>query len=86
MPVISRFFGIVISMYYNDHPPPHFHIAYAEHKAQMAIETLAIIEGELPRRVVNLTMEWAALHRDELRADWALARNGQPLERIVPLD
>ena len=52
----------------------------------MAIETLAIIEGELPRRVVNLTMEWAALHRDELRADWELARNGQPLERIVPLD
>ncbi len=73
-------------MYYNDHPPPHFHVAYGEFRAQMAIETLAIIEGELPRRVMNLTMEWAALHRDELRADWALARNGQPLERIVPLD
>lgn len=49
-------------MYYNDHPPPHFHLAYGEFRAQMAIETLAIIEGELPRRVVNLTMEWAALH------------------------
>ncbi|MEP7337571.1 MAG: DUF4160 domain-containing protein [Acidobacteriota bacterium] len=69
MPVISRFFGIVISMYYNDHVPPHFHIAYAHNKAQMAIETLAIIEGELPRRAINLTMEWAALHRDELRTN-----------------
>lgn len=86
MPVISRFFGIIISMYYNDHPPPHFHISYAEHRAQMAIETLAIIEGELPRRAINLAMEWAALHRDELRADWELARNGQPLEKIEPLD
>lgn len=86
MPIISRFFGIIISMYYNDHQPPHFHVRYAEHRAQMVIETLAIIEGELPRRVVNLTMEWAALHRDELRADWELARSGQPLERIVPLD
>lgn len=73
-------------MYYNDHPPPHFHVTYGEYRAQMAIETLAIIEGELPRRVINLTMEWASLHRDELRADWELARNGQPLERIVPLD
>jgi len=69
MPIISRFFGIVISMYYNDHHPAHFHIAYAEHKAQMAIETLAIIEGELPRRAFNLALEWAALHRDELRAN-----------------
>ena len=86
MPIVSRFFGIIISMYYNDHQPPHFHIRYGEYRAQMAIETLAIIEGELPRRVVNLTMEWAALHRDELRVDWELARNGQPLERIVPLD
>ncbi len=73
-------------MYYNDHPPPHFHIDYAEHKAQMAIETLAVTEGKLPRRAVTLAMEWAALHRDELRADWELALNGQPLEKIEPLD
>lgn len=73
-------------MYYNDHVPPHFHIAYSHHKAQMAIETLAIIEGELPRRAINLTMEWAALHRDELRANWEMARNGQQLEKIEPLD
>ncbi len=86
MPVISRFFGIIVSMYYNDHQPPHFHLKYAEHKAQMEIETLALIEGELPRRALNLALEWASLHRDELRLNWQLARDGQPLETIEPLD
>lgn len=86
MPVVSRFFGIIISMYYNDHQPPHFHIKYAEHRAQMEIETLALMEGELPRRALNLTLEWASLHRNELRVNWQLARNGQPLETIEPLD
>ena len=69
MPVISRFFGIIISIYYNDHEPPHFHIKYAEYRAQMEIETLAVMEGELPRRALSLTLEWAALHRDQLRAN-----------------
>jgi hypothetical protein len=86
MPTVSRFFGIVISMYYNDHAPPHFHIMYAEHRAKMAIETLELIDGVLPRRPLALVLEWAALRRGELVADWERARNGVPLEPISPLE
>ena len=86
MPAISRFFGIVISMYYNDHAPPHLHIKYAEHRAQMAIETLEVIEGSVPRRALALVLEWSTLHRTELWANWDRARVGQPLEPIAPLE
>lgn len=86
MPTISRFFGIIISMYYNDHLPTHFHAKYGESSAQVGIETLEIVEGELPRRALALVLEWAALHRDELRENWELARAGLPLNPIDPLD
>lgn len=86
MPAISRFYGIVISMYFGDHAPPHFHVTYAEHRASMTIETLDISEGHLPRRVRLLVTEWALLHREELRANWQRARDGWPLDPIAPLE
>lgn len=86
MPTISRFFGIVIAMFYNDHTPPHFHVKYAEHSAKVAIDTFEITEGQLPRRVLALVMEWAVLHRDELRENWQRARAGMPLNDIEPLE
>jgi hypothetical protein len=86
MPRISQFFGIIISMYYNDHSPPHFHAKYAEHEAKVAIETLELEEGNLPRRALAMVLEWAALHRAELWDDWERAREGQPLVQIEPLD
>lgn len=86
MPEISRFFGIVIRMFYNDHEPSHFHAAYGDHEALIAIDTLAVIRGQLPRRALALVLEWAALHREELRHDWMLARTGQPPQPIEPLD
>jgi hypothetical protein len=86
MPAISRFFGIVISMYYNDHAPPHFHAKYGEHSASLTIETLEIHEGYLPRRARLLVTEWAVQHREELRRDWRLAREGRPLEMVPPLE
>ncbi len=86
MPEISRFFGIIIAMFYNDHAPPHFHVRYGGQKALIAIETLAMIEGNLSPRALGLVTEWAALHRDELRADWELARQLQPLRPIEPLE
>jgi len=86
MPRVSEFFGIVIALYYNDHAPPHFHAKYGGSEAEIAIETLELIEGSLPRRVLALVLEWAVLHREELRANWNAARRGEPLSRISPLD
>lgn len=86
MPEICRFFGIIIAMYYNDHAPPHFHARYGGQKAVIDIETLALIEGNLSPRALGLVAEWAARYRDELRADWELARNRAPLVPIAPLE
>jgi hypothetical protein len=86
MPEISRFFGIIVRMYYNEHVPPHFHAQYGEHQVEIAVETLEVLKGKLPNRVLGLVLEWAALHRKELRSDWERARNEQPLEYIQPLE
>lgn len=86
MPEICRFLGIIITMYFNEHNPPHFHARYGDHKAEIAIETLSIIAGSLPPRVLGLVMEWAALRRRELMEDWELARRQVELKRIAPLE
>ena len=86
MPEISRFFGIVIRMFYNDHAPPHFHASYGEREALIEIETLGVYRGDLPRRAMALVLVWALLHRQELRRDWELARNGQTPEAVPPLE
>jgi uncharacterized protein DUF4160 len=86
MPELSRFFGIVIRMFYNDHDPAHFHAIYGEHEALIEVETLSVFRGSLPRRALALVLEWAALHRAELREDWRRARNGESLNEIEPLD
>ncbi len=86
MPEISRFFGIVIGMFYNDHAPPHFHARYSGHEARVAIHSLSLISGHLPPRVLGLVVEWATLHRKELEKNWLLARSDQPLRPIPPLE
>lgn len=86
MPEISRFFGIVIKMYYNDHFPPHFHAEYGEFIAEIGIETLEIIRGKLPRRALTLVLEWASLHRDELKQNWDRAREHEEILPIAPLE
>ena len=63
MPEISRFLGIVISMYFDEHNPPHFHIQYNEYRASMDINTFNLTAGTLPARVRGLVEEWAELHR-----------------------
>ncbi|MCH8046653.1 MAG: DUF4160 domain-containing protein [Planctomycetes bacterium] len=85
MPEISRFYGIVIKMYYNDHNPPHFHAEYGDANLVVSIESLAVIEGRLPRRATGMVMEWAAQHQTELRNAWDQARNMDPLDRVDPL-
>ncbi len=67
--------------------PAHFHAIYGEYEVLIEIETLSVFRGELPRRAIALVLEWAALHRVELRdEDWRRARNGETLEEIEPLD
>ena len=85
MPEISRFFGIIISMFFDDHNPPHFDSRYNEYKAVIAIEDFRILEGYLPPRVHGLVIEWAVKHQDELINDWNLIKEYRYPEKIEPL-
>jgi hypothetical protein len=85
MPEICRFLGIIIAMYYKDHNPPHFHVLYNEHEAEIDIKTLTVLEGKLPARVLGLAMEWAELHKEELMDDWNLIQTTGKYNKIQPL-
>ncbi len=82
MPEICRFLGIVISMYYNEHNPPHFHLRYNEYRAVMAIETLNLLDGRLPARVRGLVEEWAEIHQQELLDMW-ISKEFHKIEPLV---
>ena len=86
MPTISTFFGIVITMYWREHEPAHFHARYGEFEVIVAIETLEVMRGRLPRRALALVLEWAADHRIELTEDWRLCRANQMPKPIQPLE
>ena len=86
MPEVSRFFGIVIRMYYDEHNPPHFHAIYSEHEAEVGIEPIGVLGGKLPNRATSMVIEWAALHQRELMDNWDRARNDQPVQKIPPLE
>lgn len=85
MPEISRFLGIVISMYYRDHAPPHFHAEYGEYEVTVEIES-GVVNGKFPPRALKLVLEWYALHQAELADDWQLAREKLPLNSVAPLE
>lgn len=85
MPEMSRFLGIVITMYFNDHDPPHFHVRYGEHRATFSIDALQVLDGQLPARVVGLVAEWGSLHRFELRRNWTLLATEGKFRPIDPL-
>ena len=86
MPEISRFFGISIRMYFDEHNPPHFHAIYAGDEAEIGITPMALLNGNLSRRALGLTMEWAARHQDELQQNWMRMRADQPAQKIAPLE
>jgi hypothetical protein len=86
VPEISRFFGIVIAIYWKEHGAPHFHAKYGGQRASFSIADLRLLEGELPPRVTALVLEWAFLHRDELFEDWNLAMAREPVKPIAPLE
>jgi hypothetical protein len=85
MPEISRFFGIVIAMYYDDHSPPHFHAIYGSEKAEFCIDPLGLLKGRLSPRALSLVTEWAAMHQTELMEAWGQRAAGRKPGKIEPL-
>lgn len=85
MPIISRFLGIVITMYWQDHSPPHFHAKYGEYKITVDIQS-GVVEGKFPKRALNHVLEWYELHQDELLKDWELCQKSEMPESIKPLE
>lgn len=86
MPTICTFFGIFIRMYYDEHNPPHFHVYYGDHNAIIAIDTLEVLEGKLPKRAFAMVVEWAIEHREELLSNWDNVQKHEPLHKIKPLE
>jgi hypothetical protein len=85
MPTISRFFGVSIAMFFDDHGHPHFHARHAEGQAKVRIDELEVIESSLERRQLRFVLAWAELHQDELLENWHRARAGETLLKIEPL-
>lgn len=85
MPTISRFLGIAIAMYFDDHGPPHFHARHTDGAAKIRIDTLEPIDSTLGRRQLRFVLAWAELHQEELLENWCLARAGETLREIDPL-
>jgi Domain of unknown function (DUF4160) len=86
MPEISRFFGLVIRMYFLDHAPPHFHASYGDHEAVLGISPPRLLTGQLPRRALALATEWATLHEAALLFNWRRLRANQSPVRVPPLE
>ena len=86
MPEISRFFGIVIRMYFLDHVPAHFHAYYGGSEARLRISPLGVLSGDLPPRALALIVEWAKLHESELLDNWRRLHSDEPPRRIAPLE
>lgn len=86
MPIISRFFGIIIFMFWREHNPPHFHAKYAEDEVVIEIETGKIIGGSISTRALALVQEWRKLHKDELMLEWEFSEQKKALFPIKPLE
>ena len=86
MPIISRFLGILIRMFFNEHAPPHFHAEYGSYRVVIDIRRLEVIEGKFPRRALNLVLDWAELHQNELLENWERCQAHQQPNEIPPLE
>jgi len=85
VPEISRFYGIVIYIFYKEHQPPHFHAVYGEYEGLIAIDPIAILSGYLPPKALSLVTEWAEIHKEELKKVWSQSMAHQELDKIEPL-
>jgi len=86
MPILSVFFGIIIRMWHDDHPPPHIYASYQGFEALVDIRSGMVIEGKLPKKAAKIVKEWCLAHEDELLANWERAQQFEPLERIPGAD
>lgn len=86
MPELSRFYGIIVRMFYGDHAPPHFHAVYQGEEVQINIETVTVMNGSMRQRALVLVLEWAELHQGELRQAWQQASHNQEPSKIQPLE
>lgn len=84
MPVIARFYGLIIKMYFQqvEHNPPHFHVIYGEYSGVFAIETCEMIEGDLPQKAQSMIKEWGTKYKTELLEIW----NTQKFIQLPPLE
>lgn len=85
MPVISRFLGIIIAMYWDDHSPPHFHAKYGNYEMTVNINT-GVVEGKFPKRALKLVLEWYELHKEELKENWKCCQDNLAPNQIEPLE
>jgi hypothetical protein len=85
VPEISRFFGIVIRMFFDDHAPPHLHAQYGECSAVVALQPIALMENDLPARALSMVLEWTALHQSELLENWERLHSSRPPVKVPPL-
>ncbi|MEW6686125.1 MAG: DUF4160 domain-containing protein [Candidatus Edwardsbacteria bacterium] len=85
MPIISRFFGIIIYIFWRDHSPPHFHAKYGDDEITVEIER-GIINGSMSKRAIKMIQEWREIHKAELLNDWTLAEQKKALFPIKPLE
>ena len=85
MPEISKFFGIIISLYWRDHNPPHIHAEYARNKALIDIQNACIIRGFLPNRQLKIVLAWCVMYQDELMQNWELVKDGKEPVPVPPM-
>jgi hypothetical protein len=85
LPELSRFLGISLLMYFDDHNPPHFHVRYNDYRALISIDELKVLEGHLPARILGVVVEWAELHKEELMQDWDMVKATGKYFKIAPL-
>lgn len=84
MPVIARFYGMIVKMYFlgKEHNPPHVHVLYGECMGAIDIQTAKMIEGDLPSKALNMASEWVLLHQKELLEIWET----QNFKKLPPLE
>lgn len=86
MPPISIFFGIMIKMFFDDHEPSHFHAEYGDFELVVGIVPIKLMRGRAPQRMQSMVLEWAALHQEELLANWRRCQAMRAPKPIEPLE